>query len=387
MCLCRWWGAAEDRHCWQPVTELLCGVSSDDCARGGLATFTHHAAPRGQNKARSGREERVARHGHDPEEPLSQPELFVVFDEEPDGVRPSPLSEVAGWHDRVERHTGEHIVEICPYVPVLDVLVPQMGGQLVNFFGFLDVQSPVEQVIDVPKISEDSIQQQLLDRDSRVPQMAEQLVGVPTVLTLAVLAEQIVDIPVPGRGGGGGQGGFPGFPPRQSSAASGAEQIVDFLVGGGLQGFLPRQGSRTANEITDNLAGGGLHGFLPNPGASSSSTVSREESGHGVLRTFPQVKKSAEVARQVDETMPGHVSSSTPAACVVHHVVTEGADHDQRRPVLLAPTAAEGVIQMPPGTRPGLVTSRWPLRACRNWPSSAVAVGLVLICTLVEWLT
>ena len=107
---------------------------------------------------------------------------------EPGGVRPALLSEVAGWHDRVERHTGEHIDEICPYVPILDVPVPQMGEQL-NFFRFLDVQSPVEQVIDLPRMPEDSIQQRLVDRDSRVPQMAEQLVEVPTVLTLAVLAE------------------------------------------------------------------------------------------------------------------------------------------------------------------------------------------------------
>ena len=100
-----------------------------------------------------------------------------------------------------ERHTSEHVDEICPYVPILDVPVPQMGEQLVDFFKFLDVQSPVEEVIDVAKIPEDSNQQPLVDRDSRVPQMAEHLVEVPTVLTLAVLAKQIVDIPVPrGRG-------------------------------------------------------------------------------------------------------------------------------------------------------------------------------------------
>ena len=134
-----------------------------------------------------------------------------------------------GWHKRVERHTGEHIDEICPYVPILDV--PQMGEQLVNFFRFLDVQSPVEQVIEVTKIPENSIQQRLVDRDSRVPQTAEQLVEVPTVLTLAVLAEQIVPVPR----GRGVHGGLQHFLPRQSSTASGAEQIVDFLVVGGLQ--------------------------------------------------------------------------------------------------------------------------------------------------------
>ena len=121
--------------------------------------------------------------------------------------------------------------------PVLAFPVPQMGEQLVNFFRFLDVQSPVEQVIDVPKIPKDSIQQRLVDRDSRVPQMAEQLVEVPTVLSLAVLAEQIVDIPVPR--GRGVHGGRQGFHPRQSSTASVPEQTLDTPAGGGLQDFFP----------------------------------------------------------------------------------------------------------------------------------------------------
>ena len=128
------------------------------------------------------------------------------------------------------------------------------------------MQSPVKQVIDVPKIPEDSIQQRLVARDSRAPQMAEKLVEVPTVLSFSSLqrsAEQNIDISVPGRGGGGGEGG-------------GAEQIVDIPVGGGLPGFLPRQGSRTANKIADIPAGGGLHGYLPDPGG--------EEVGHGRQR-------------------------------------------------------------------------------------------------------
>ena len=235
-----------------------------------LAETRHDAAPSGQNKARSGREVRVARHGRDPKEPLPQPELFDVFGEESGGVRPAPLSEVAGWHDRVERHTGEHIDEIGPCVPILDVPVPQMGEQLVNFFRFLDVQSPVEQVIDLPKIPEDRIQQRLVDRDSRVPQMAEQLVEVPTVLTLAVLAEQIVDIPVPR--GRGVHGGLQGFHPRQSSTASSTEQIVDFPVGEGLQDFLPK------------------------PHSAAPLAFSRGEPNQGGFRTFPhwnKVRRSA----------------------------------------------------------------------------------------------
>ena len=243
----------------------------------------HDAAPSGQNKARSRREVRVARHGHDPKEPLPQPELFDVFGEESGGVRPAPLSEVAGWHDRVERHTGEHIDEICPCVPILDVPVPQMGEQLVNFFRFLDVQSPVEQVIDLPKILEDSIQQRLVDRDSRVPQMAEQLVAVPTVLTLVVLAEQIVDIRVPR--GRGVHGGLQGFHPRQSSTASSAEQIVDFLVGEGFQDV------------------------LPNPHSAAPFAFWRGEPNQGVFRTFPPLEK---VRRSAGRWVPE--SSRTPAS-------------------------------------------------------------------------
>ena len=140
--------------------------------------------------------------------------------------------------------------------------VPQVGEQLVNFFRFLDVQSSVEQVIDVPKIPEDSIQQRLVDRDSRVPQRAEQLVEVPTVLTLAVLAEQIVDIPVPrGRGClGGGRGG-------------------------GLQGFLQGQYSRTSRCVLTNVASSACrssHGEVCTVDASTAwiARVHALEAGH-----------------------------------------------------------------------------------------------------------
>ena len=175
-----------------------------------LAVATHHSAQRGQwrdlNEAPRGQKTASAEAAHSaPRRPPTRaargPELFQLFEEEPGGGRPAPLSEVAGWQERVERHTTEHTADICLFVQILDVLVPQTGAQLVKFLRFLDAQSPVEQVIDVPKISEDSIQQRFVDRDSRIPQMAEQLVEVPTVLTPSLLAEQIVDIPVPhGRG-------------------------------------------------------------------------------------------------------------------------------------------------------------------------------------------
>ena len=89
----------------------------------------------------------------------------------------------------------------------------------------MDSEVP-EQVIDVPKISQDRIQQRLVDRDLRHSQMAEQLVEVPTVLSPSLIAEQIVDIPVPrGRGGSDG-GGLQGFLQEQNSTVLVSKQIV-----------------------------------------------------------------------------------------------------------------------------------------------------------------
>ena len=108
-----------------------------------------------------------------------------------------------------------------------------------NFFSSLDTQSPVEQVIDVPKITQDRIQQRLVDRDLRRTKMAEQLVEVPTTLSLSLLqqqrAEQIVDNPVP-RGRGGVAEVFKEFP--QDRVQQRRLRIVDIPVPrGGLQGF------------------------------------------------------------------------------------------------------------------------------------------------------
>ena len=111
----------------------------------------------------------------------------------------TPASSHHHWPQVVlERHLLERMADICPFVQILDALVPQMGVQLVLFFTSFDTQLPVEQVIDVPKISEDIIQRRLVDR---LPQIAEQLVEVPTVVSFASLqqqtVEQIVNLPVP----------------------------------------------------------------------------------------------------------------------------------------------------------------------------------------------
>ena len=107
--------------------------------------------------------------------PPPEPELFDLF-EEPGGGRPNLLLEPLGPQLGVQRHTALHIVDILPYVQILDVPVPQLGGELVEFMQKHDTVTP-EQVIEVPKLSHDSIPQRSAVRR---PQKAEQLVEVPT---------------------------------------------------------------------------------------------------------------------------------------------------------------------------------------------------------------
>ena len=65
--------------------------------------------------------------------------------------RPIPLVEVRP-QGRVQRLTVEHTVDVSPLVQVLDVPLPQMGDQLVEFLKMHDTVTP-EQVIALPKIS------------------------------------------------------------------------------------------------------------------------------------------------------------------------------------------------------------------------------------------
>ena len=105
----------------------------------------------------------------------------------------------------------EHIVGFSPFVQILDVPGPQMVDQPVKVLKMLDTVTP-EQVIAVPKISQDSIPLRTVLRE---PQMVEQLVEVPTdVVVVAHLVEQTVDIPVLGARGVPGHGGLQWFPPR-----------------------------------------------------------------------------------------------------------------------------------------------------------------------------
>ena len=122
----------------------------------------------------------------------------------------------AKFRGPVQRHTAQHIVDILPYVQILDVLVPQMGGQLVEFMQNLDTSIFDEQVIAVPKIFLDRIPQR---SSLRRTQKAEQLVEVPT-------------------------------DPAYSLGA-----LISSALGGGLQGSLPEQDSlrlrRAVEQIMD----------------------------------------------------------------------------------------------------------------------------------------
>ena len=87
-----------------------------------LASVQHHShgVPRNQRTAtRTGREARDVLHGQVPGAPLIH------------GDRPAPLSEVAGWQERVQRHCVEHLAEVYPVVQILgaDVPVPLLVEQ------------------------------------------------------------------------------------------------------------------------------------------------------------------------------------------------------------------------------------------------------------------
>ena len=290
-----------------------------------LATYEHHAAPRGTEQGGGERVEQ--RHG--PEDCSSQHGQHGVLDDDGDvlAARPTPFVEVRP-QPGAQRHTVEQIIETFVPVQVLDAPVPQMGTQLVEFMQKLDSATP-EQVIEVPKLSQDRIPQRLVE--SRPPQMAEQLVEVPTVLSFSSLqqqsAEQIIDIPAPRRRRG--HGGLQGLRPEQSSTASfsSAERIsertvvlhVDIPVPGregrasGLQGFLPGQGSATLQKRISELileqfgdfSGGGLQDFRPGQSSPSSSHAhSRSE-------------------------LPPHSSPWTPAAHDASMVLEEADEDDE----------------------------------------------------------
>ena len=125
-----------------------------------MAEANHHTAP-GQNHERHAKVARDAVY-------------FELFDEDTARLRPGPVLDPRP-QERVQRQTVEQMIDVTPYVQILDAPVPQTGNQLLDVF-------TVEQVIAVPKISLVRIPRRLVER--RLPQMLEQL-----VLSLAPAAD------------------------------------------------------------------------------------------------------------------------------------------------------------------------------------------------------
>ena len=142
------------------------------------------------------------------------------------GMRPPPLVE-GRPQERIQQYTVELMIDVSPYVQILDAPVPQVEDHALEFFRRMDLQV-AEQVIVVPRISCSPCPSRSPFPE---PQSAEQLVEVPTVLSptrIALqIAEQIVDTPVPR---GRGKRRVQGFLPRQSSSATpSAEERISGL--------------------------------------------------------------------------------------------------------------------------------------------------------------
>ena len=182
------WRRQRRHHSWLRPERMTVAMA--------LAESTHHTS-RGQKYASAGvwgHEQHYTAKFRKP--PTPQPELFSL-EEELGGGWPAPLSEVAGWQDRVQRHCVEHLADVCPFVQILDAPMPQTVDCVTDALRILD-RPMAEQVVEVPKISSSPCPSRSL---VPVPQSAEQLVEVPTVLSPLRIAEQIVGTPVPlGRG-------------------------------------------------------------------------------------------------------------------------------------------------------------------------------------------
>ena len=157
-----------------------------------LATFQHHSAPWGPRTARTEGGARDELHGPAPEDapPRAASTLYFNLDDD-EGVlaaRPDRLYEVRP-QERVLRRTVEQNADVFTY-PLLDVLEPQIGDQLVEVLRKIDTRSS-HQVIEVPKVF--PVSAPLRRVESRPPQLAEQLVEVPTNpgYALAVVASKL----------------------------------------------------------------------------------------------------------------------------------------------------------------------------------------------------
>ena len=180
--------------------------------------------------------------------------------------------------DRVERHTGEHIDEICPYVPILDVPVPQSQ--------FLEVPGcAVSRRASYRRAQDPRRQSPATLCGSRFSRSAHG----GTVGGSANRFDSCRACRADRRHPNSAWPWFSWRSSRQSSTASVPEQIVEIPVGEGLQDFLPD-----------------LHSGAP----FAFSRVF-------FFRTFLHGKKSAEVSWQVGTGVVADSSSSTMMPCLV----------------------------------------------------------------------
>ena len=108
-----------------------------------LQEYKHHSS-RGRRKDRAGEEGH--RDKHDAPRRQKSP---------PQNARPPCLGEPRGPQLGVQRHCVEDMGNVCPFVQILDLPVPQMADTVLEFFRLLDL--PVaEQGIEVRKVSSSS---------------------------------------------------------------------------------------------------------------------------------------------------------------------------------------------------------------------------------------
>ena len=207
-----------------------------------LAESQHHAATWGQSMARARGGARDVLHGPAPEDAPPRAASTVHFNLDDDvgvlAARPDRLLEVRP-QERGLRRTAKQNIDVFTY-PLLDVLEPQMGDQLLEVLRKIDTRSS-HQAIEVPKVFPDSAP--LRRVESRPPQLAEQLVAVPPNpgYALAVVASRVFSEPEIQRIIAGLRGARAG-----QNSAENLEQFVDIPVpqvrregGGGVQGSLP----------------------------------------------------------------------------------------------------------------------------------------------------
>ena len=261
-----------------------------------LATYTHHSAQR-QKKAMAREEDgeldnalgrRLLPAGRQARCTSVWTTTGVCF-----AALSTPLVEVRP-QPGVLRHTAAHIVDIVPYVQILDVPVPQLGDQVVDLL--------------------------------RRPGRAEQLVEVPTIASFSSLqqrtSKQTIDIPVHhgrgNRGGGEGEGGLQGLRPGQKSTALGGAVHVDIPVphGRGLvrQAFKvsprDRVQQRLVEQISLTFQFRVVEVFTDQlllPGAV-------DEASTGGFRTLPRSQKSARLGPHSGSELGADFDPWTPAA-------------------------------------------------------------------------